>query len=245
MKSNETIDANSLERIVPDDVMPGETTGSETLRLHMERYEFAARHLLPGNVLDIACGVGYGTALLADKPAVTQAFGVDINSASVEYARRRYAKAKVLFECCDADEFRPGRLFTNIVSLETIEHVGNPDALFTHLVSLLLPGGRLIASVPITPSVDANPHHKRNFSRRTFKRMGKRNSLAYVNSMLQVQRFNPIAIVTRTEARSANTRPNLARFYLRNPSHLGLRLFSTLWDGFVNKYLTIVWQRTE
>jgi len=244
MRSNEPINADSLERIVPDEVKPAETTGSETLRLHMERYQFAGLHLLPGNVLDIACGVGYGTALLAEKASVTKALGVDISSSSVEYARRRYGVEKVMFECGDAAEFRPASLFTNIVSLETIEHVANPDALFAHLVSLLLPGGRLIASVPITPSVDANPHHRRNFSSGSFMRMGKQNSLVCVDSMVQIQRFDPVAIVARAEARSANTRQNLAFFYLHNPSHLGLRLWSTIRNGFVNKYLTVVWQRT-
>lgn len=243
MSNSDRLDSASLERIVPDELSPGEATGAETLRLHMERYQFAADHLLPGNVLDIACGVGYGTALLAEKALVTHATGVDISSSSVEYARRRYGSNRIAFECANAAEFQPGMRFTNIVSLETIEHVDDPQRLFTHLASLLAPGGRFIASVPVTPSVDANPHHKTNFSADQFKAMGSKNLLDYVDSMLQVQKFNPIAIMTRTETRSASLRPNLPRFYLRNPSHLALRLWSTIRDGFLNKYLTIVWQR--
>jgi len=107
----------------------------------------------------------------------------------------------------------------------------------------LAPGGRLIASVPITPSVDANPHHRTNFSAASFKRMANQHSLRYVTSMLQVQKFNPIAVMRRTETRTADLRRNLAHFYLRNPSHLALRLWSTMRDGFANKYLTAVWER--
>jgi hypothetical protein len=62
-KTNQGIDATSLERIVPDDLHADETTGGETLRLHWERYQFAKEHLVPGSVLDMACGVGYGTAI--------------------------------------------------------------------------------------------------------------------------------------------------------------------------------------
>jgi hypothetical protein len=122
--------------------------------------------------------------------------------------------------------------------------VEDPQQLFEHLVSLLAPAGRFIASVPVTPSVDANPHHKTNFSARSFRKMGTEHSLAYVGSMQQIQRFNPVAVATGKETRSASLRQNLPLFYLRNPSHLGLRLWSIVWNGFVNKYLTVVWQRT-
>jgi 2-polyprenyl-3-methyl-5-hydroxy-6-metoxy-1,4-benzoquinol methylase len=240
---NENLDPVSLERIIPDQLITDEATGSETLRLHVERYKFASENLVPGGVLDIACGVGYGTAILADNCAVTRAVGVDVSSAAVEYACRQYASDRVSFLCSGATEFHSAMQFENIVSLETIEHVEDPHKLFEHLVSLLNPGGRLIASVPVTPSVDANPHHKTNFSSYGFRKMGANYSLDFVRSMQQVQPFNPVAIATRKEARSASLRHNLPLFYLRNPSHLGLRLWSTLRDGFVNKYLTVVWQR--
>ena len=58
-------DGDTLERLVPDHIEAGE--GEETLQLHLARYEFAAAHLRPGRVLDIACGVGYVTRLLADR----------------------------------------------------------------------------------------------------------------------------------------------------------------------------------
>src|SRR5438034_378016 len=155
MKSSDhRIEATSLERIVPDQLCADETTGSETLKLHLERYEFARQNLVRGSLLDIACGVGYGTALLAQNPGVTNALGVDISDAAVRYAAERYENEKISFVSCDALAFSPGRQFENIVSLETIEHVDDPRRFFAHLVSLLAPAGRLIASVPVTPSVD-------------------------------------------------------------------------------------------
>lgn len=237
------IDATSLERMVPAELHDGEATGDETLRLHLERYRFARENLVPGTVLDIACGVGYGTALLAEDSRITSALGVDISPTAVQYGAQQYGNERVLYLCSDALEFRTGRIFDNIISLETIEHVDDPRALFAHLVSLLAPGGRLIASVPVTPSVDANPHHKSNFSKKRFLTMGDEHSLKCLNSLNQLQRFSPITIALGKEVRAGNLRKNLASFYLRHPSHLMLRMWSTLRDGFANKYLTVVWEK--
>jgi SAM-dependent methyltransferase len=231
-------DPVSLERIVPDELTSGEATGSETLRLHLDRYKFASNNLVPGTVLDIACGVGYGAAMLANNAVVTRAVGVDLSSATEEYAVRRYATDRVSFLCSGAAEFHPGQQFANVVSLETIEHVDDPQQ-FTHLMSLLSPGGRLIASVPVTPCMDANPHHKTNFSTKSSRKMGADHSLEYITSMQQIQPFNPVAVATGREARSADLRHDVPLFHLRNPSHLGLRLWSTLRNGFENKYLTV------
>lgn len=238
-----SLDPLSLERIVPEALTSGEATGEETLRLHLERYKFASNYLIEGNLLDVACGVGYGTAILAGNKDVTDATGVDIDPAAIEYARLHYSKGNIRFLCADASQIAAESKFANIVSLETIEHVDDPRSFFSHLVSLLLPGGRLIGSVPVTPSVDANPHHKTNFSRSSFERMGSRNGLVALTSMLQLQPFNPVSVGARRETRAKNLRRNLTLFYLRHPSHLGLRMWSTIRDGFVNKYVTIVWQK--
>ena len=240
---DDRLDPGSLERILPDELSADEATGSETLRLHLERYEFARQNLVPGTLLDLACGVGYGTSLLAEDPRVTSAVGVDISGAAVEYATRRYGCERVSYFCSAALEFIPHGRFANVVSLETIEHVDDPNALFAHLVSLLAPGGRLIASVPVTPSVDANPHHKSNFSIKSFARMGEKFSLKYITRLGQVQPFNPLAVMLKAEVRTAKLRRGLPSFYMRHPSHLAWRIWSTLRHGFVNKYATIAWEK--
>jgi len=236
-------DSKSLERIVPDDMLPRETTGEDTLRVHLERYQFARQSLVAGNLLDIACGVGYGTAVLCESPLITSAIGVDIDPGAVQYASLRYGTQRISYVCANAYQFSSNQQFRNIVSLETIEHVEDPQRLVTHFTELLAPGGRLIASVPVTPSVDGNPHHKSNFSEKSFRRIGHACCLAEVTSFHQVQPFCAWAIATRQEARTENIRTNLVRFYMANPCHLFLRVWSTVRDGFVNKYLTIVWEK--
>src|SRR6266496_4528728 len=118
--SSDPVDPASLERIIPDELCAGEATGQETLDLHLARYQFARSNLIPGKLLDMACGVGYGTAILSHDPRITQAVGVDLSSAAIEYATRRYGGERISFLCSDALKFRGSEPFDNIVSLETI-----------------------------------------------------------------------------------------------------------------------------
>jgi 2-polyprenyl-3-methyl-5-hydroxy-6-metoxy-1,4-benzoquinol methylase len=135
-----------------------DATGRATLALRLERYEFAARRLHGLRVLDIACGVGYGTRLLADRsPPVVPALGVDRPVETIACAARRYGGDRVEFVAADAMRFTDREPFDTIVSLETIEHLPDPRGFGPHVVELLGPGGAWIASVPTTPATDANP----------------------------------------------------------------------------------------
>ena len=236
--------SDDLEHIVPDLVRCDEATGDESLRLHIERYEFAQRHLLAGSVLDLACGSGYGTSILAQAKGIESAMGVDISELAVVYAKERYGSPKVTFACSNAMDFRHGVLFETVVSLETVEHLDNPRLVFRHLISLVAPGGRFIVSAPITPSVDANPYHAVNFSERAFLQLGTENGLVELDRMYQVQHYSPMAVLKRSEHRMQSLRRNLALFYLSHPYHLALRVASVLRCGHVNRYLTVAWKRT-
>jgi SAM-dependent methyltransferase len=237
------IDASTLERLVPDFIENGDATGRATYDLHLERYEFAARHARPGGrLLDCACGVGYGTRLLADRSGAI-ALGVDLSEDAIDYARTRYAGGQVEFYAKDALQFMDVFGFDTVVSLETIEHVPDPDALIAHLVSLLRPGGVLVASVPVTPSTDVNPHHLTDFTEASFRDRFRRHGLVEIDSLRQVQRFNPVKMVLRTEKRLNDLRRNLPAYYLKHPAQLGKRLWSSAVDGFANKYLTVAWRK--
>jgi SAM-dependent methyltransferase len=235
---------DSLERLVPDALEPGDVTGRATLHLHLERYEFAARCLSPGCVLDIACGVGYGTRLLADHGAGVRAvLGVDRSVAAIDYARVRYGRAGVEFRVSDAFAFRAAGGFDSIVSLETLEHLEDPERFLAGLAAMLRPGGMLIASVPTTPSVDVNPHHRHDFSERGFLRMLAALGLAPFDCLRQVQPVPLGAVLRRSEARMSDLRPQLAAYYARHPASLMRRLWSTLRHGLSNHYLTVAARR--
>ena len=231
---------SSLERIVPEELAEGETTGLETLHLHVARYNFAYRHLGGASrILDIACGVGYGSDILKHENSVASIVGVDISADAISYAQAHYARDGVSFVKQDVMTFE-GAAFDAVISLETIEHLPAPEAFIARVVSKLLkPGGVFIGSAPVTPSVDANPHHMTDFSRRSFRRLLSSHGLVEMDSLIQVQPFNPFKVATRSEQRTENLRKNLVGFYASHPSKAVLRLWSTLKDGFNNKYLTL------
>lgn len=108
-------------------------------RDHVARYEFAAKRLPEkSRVVDFACGVGYGTQILADAGHKTT--GYDKSIEAIAYAKRFYGRA----EFRQAKDTCPLRSFDAAVCFETIEHVENPVALLQSLR-----GGRiLLASVP-------------------------------------------------------------------------------------------------
>lgn len=241
-----TIDAESLERLVPDALDPGDTTGAEALRIGAERYAFAAGHLRPGRVLDVACGVGYGTNILAaDADSDLTLLGVDVSPGAIDYAQEHSASERIHFQVADAMTFRDPEPFDSIVSIETIEHLPDPAGFVAQLVTLLRPGGTLIASVPVTPSVDANPFHLHDFSERSFRGLFSRHGLVEIDCLRQDQPYRLGAILARSEVRMRTMRRNLPAYYLRHPDALVRRVWSTLRHGLKNKYLTVAWRYTK
>ena len=238
------VDARSLERLVPAELARDDATGRQTLELHLERYRFAARHARPGRLLDLACGVGYGTRLVADAGAgVERALGVDVAEDAVAYARAHYAREGVEFVVSDGLAFADPGGFDTIVSLETLEHVPDPERLVAHLVGLLRPGGVLVASAPTTPSADVNLHHLHDFTERSFARLFAPHGLSEQASLRQVQRVPLFATLGRREERLADMRPHLLRYYATHPRAALRRLAATLRYGFTNRYLTVAWSR--
>ncbi|MCC5945678.1 MAG: class I SAM-dependent methyltransferase [Bernardetiaceae bacterium] len=242
---NKSIDKDSLERLVPDYADANDTLGQETLILHLERYKFATRFLPQGEGLDIACGVGYGTKLMIEKcgSRVTKITGVDLSKEAIDYAKERYKDPKIDFVVADASQYNHrGKKVDFLVSLETIEHIPEPQDLVKHFKSLLKPNGVLVASVPVTPSVDGNPYHVNDFTVKSFKKMFTDIGFTEIDYFPQDQPFNPFKVISKKDGRARDIRSNLPKYYLQNPYALYKRVASTLVDGFKNKYLTVAWR---
>jgi 2-polyprenyl-3-methyl-5-hydroxy-6-metoxy-1,4-benzoquinol methylase len=63
---------------------------------HWHRYAFARAFVAGRRVVDVACGEGYGSVVLADAAALVT--GIDIDAATLAHARAAYAnRANVVF----------------------------------------------------------------------------------------------------------------------------------------------------
>jgi len=112
-------------------------------RDHVARYVWAARQLKPGmTVIDAACGVGYGSKILAEAGCFVTAY--DRSEEAIAYAREHYAHERINYRCEDVSALGVMRPADAAVCFETIEHIEHPLVLLQSLRAAPL----LLASVP-------------------------------------------------------------------------------------------------
>jgi SAM-dependent methyltransferase len=144
-----------LQRDQPDGVPPLELTGERTLpdvpeenywyRRHLAVYEWIGARVPGLRVIDMACGEGYGSNLLAASAA--SVVGVDANPEAHEHARLRYRRSNLRFARDLVESFAEPA--DAVVFLQTIEHLQDPGAVLEHFRSLVSAGAVYLS----TPNV--------------------------------------------------------------------------------------------
>lgn len=129
------------ERFVPG--APGEIWYE-----HWHRYHFAAPLVAGARTLDVACGSGYGSALLAAQAA--RVIGLDLSPAAIAHARSRYAGTpNVEFIAGDCKRLPLAAASVDaVVSFETLEHIHGQEAFVDEIARVLAPDGVLVLSCP-------------------------------------------------------------------------------------------------
>jgi len=171
-----------VQRDQPEGVPPLALTGERTLpdvpeenywyRRHLVVYEWVRARVGGQRVVDMACGEGYGSAVLAK--TAQSVVGVDANPEAHEHARLRYTQANLRFardlverfaEPCDA-----------VVFLQTIEHVRDPGAILEHFKSMLGREGvayvstpNLLTLAPEGAEKSENPWHVKEYRHEEFR----------------------------------------------------------------------------
>jgi len=115
------------ERTLPD--VPEE---NYWYRRHVAVYEWIAKRCAGLRVVDLACGEGYGSDLLAETAA--EVTGVDANPEAFEHARLRYRRDNLSFERGLVEDF--DKEVDAVVFLQTIEHIHEPEKLLAHLAKI-------------------------------------------------------------------------------------------------------------
>jgi SAM-dependent methyltransferase len=171
-----------VQRDQPEGVPPLALTGERTLpdlpeenywyRRHLVVYEWIRARVGGLRVVDMACGEGYGSAVLARTAA--SVVGVDANPEAFEHARARYSGPNIRFERDLVERF--AEPCDAVVFLQTIEHVQDPGAILEHFGTMVGPGGRAYVSTPnlltLAPEgaeKSENPWHIKEYRHEEFR----------------------------------------------------------------------------
>lgn len=181
-----------LERIIPDDL---NAYSRRLLQEHIDRYEFAVPYIHNEVVVDIACGSGYGSYILASNGA-KKIIGVDLDSQTIKYARSRYSRRNITYQIGNACDLNiPSASADVIVSFETIEHIKKPRDFLNESRRILIKSGTLIISTPNKKcSMGDNPFHMREYNLNEFIRI-LRPHFSHIELYGQRPVFRPIISV--------------------------------------------------
>ncbi len=150
------------------------------IRKHLIRYNFANLFVKENSeVLDAACGVGYGTSILSQKSK--SIIGIDYSKAAIKFAKKNHKNKKIKFYESNILNFKYKKKFDVIVSLETLEHINKSNGIkwIKKCYSLLNKNGILVCSSPLLrirngkPFI-TNPHHLHEMRRSELENLLKK-----------------------------------------------------------------------
>lgn len=136
---------------------------------HVHRYNEAVKYATSeSTILDIACGTGFGTDILA---AYTKkkVIGGDISLPAIEQCKEHWKKENLEFKILDGTNLEYNdNFFDLVVSFETIEHTTSYKKMLSEFKRVLKPGGVLILSTPNAAITSPNgkilnPYHTQEF----------------------------------------------------------------------------------
>ncbi len=128
---------------------------------HYHRYALVQDIVAGKDVLDVACGEGYGSSFMAD--VARSVIGVDISDEAVQHASATYKKPNLKFRQGSATNLDfSDASFDVVVSFETIEHLAEQAQMLAEIRRVLRQDGLLIISSPNRPiySEESGEHNE-------------------------------------------------------------------------------------
>lgn len=171
---------------------------------HLHRYALAAELVKGRTVLDIACGEGYGSALLARQAAAVK--GMDIDKSTIEQARKRYTASNLSFEQAAVEKIpAPDQQFDVVVSFETLEHTDRHQAMLSEIKRVLKKDGLLMLSTPEKKNYSdktgfRNPFHKKELYRQELETLIRQY---FTNCAVYCQQMTAASVITGAESNAA------------------------------------------
>ncbi len=135
---------------------------------HLGRYLFAAKVFkkrgIDGSLLDMGCGVGYGSSILAESFEAVHA--VELSPDAEAHYRRHFARDNICFDRANAFEVPLADHYDGAVCFEFLEHVHEADKIVGRIAAV---SDILICSTPnelVRPhaQLPVNPAHVRHYT---------------------------------------------------------------------------------
>ncbi|WP_316151124.1 methyltransferase domain-containing protein [Cupriavidus sp. BIC8F] len=156
------------ERIVPEAGNCEPLFAEKMYQEHVARYAFASQWIQGKRVLDVGCGVGYGSRWMAQNGAASvRAF--DLSPDAVGHAKEFYAHEKLTFEVASATNFDFDERFDVVTCFELIEHVDAQREVIQCIQRALKDDGVLIISTPRALEQKRTHFHTKEFSEQEFR----------------------------------------------------------------------------
>jgi 2-polyprenyl-3-methyl-5-hydroxy-6-metoxy-1,4-benzoquinol methylase len=187
-------------------------------REHLRRYRIAAEavaeHRAHGRIIDAACGTGYGARELAPLGGY---LGLDCCPAAIARARADHPGAE--FAVADLEgTLAMSERVRAVVSLETAEHLRDPDYFLASLWNRLAPEGLLVFSAPTSLTRDFDRFHRHD---RTAD--GWRRALKAAGFRVRREVSMPFTVSIRSFLRTVPTtwrdRASVGWFWLGHPRY--------------------------
>ncbi|HLA84812.1 MAG TPA: methyltransferase domain-containing protein [Thermoguttaceae bacterium] len=142
---------------------------------HVNRYRLACQSVRPADaVLDLGCGVGYGSTMLAEKAASGKVLALDVCPDAIRYAKRHYTMPNIEYlvaDCLSID--LPDDQYDVVTCFELIEHLREAGPLLARASRWLKSEGTLVCSTPneeVMPFDPSRfPYHCRHYASETFE----------------------------------------------------------------------------
>lgn len=136
--------------------------GGQIAYEHYQRYLFARAAVRGRQVLDLASGEGYGSWLLARDAAMV--LGLDRDPVAVRHATSKYFAPNLRFAAAEGTRIPVGDGRIDVFAcFETIEHLGDPEALTSEARRVLGTSGLLMVSTPNRPAYSETPGLSNDF----------------------------------------------------------------------------------
>ena len=198
------------ERYIPTD----ELLNDEIRFEHLHRYHAITQLVKNKRVLDIACGEGYGTNIIAGY--ARNAVGVDIDHESIAHAKKTYGNSNTSFTQGSITQIPfDDNSFDFVVSFETLEHVSMNDqhVFLKEIKRVLTSDGVLVMSTPNKHNYSIRYNHYNKYH------LHELSDIEYIDLIKQYFNYQEVfhqgyEIVSVINNLPSEKEPNLAQYNL-------------------------------